>query len=115
VGIETLEELVCWKNGRQQVPRYARNDNFFQKLSKNGNGNGNGKGNGKGKGKAKARQRQRQGKGKGKGKAKAKATATATAKAKAKATRYLLGMRNLGGLVRIHRVCTDTIWHWRAR
>ncbi len=25
------------------------------------------------------------------------------------------GMRNSGGLVRIHRVCTDTIWHWRAR
>ena len=24
-------------------------------------------------------------------------------------------MRNLVGLLRIHRVCTDTIWHWRAR
>src|ERR1700728_216110 len=30
------------KRGKQ-VPRCARNDNFFQKLSKNGNGNGNGK------------------------------------------------------------------------
>src|ERR1700733_10105533 len=59
------------KNGRQQVPRCARNDNFFQKLSKkgkgnaksnrnrnrngsgsgNGNGNGNGEGKGKGEGK----------------------------------------------------------------
>jgi hypothetical protein len=25
------------------------------------------------------------------------------------------GMRNLEGLLRIHRVCTDTIWHWRVR
>ena len=25
------------------------------------------------------------------------------------------GMHNSGGLVRIHRVCTDTIWHWRRR
>ena len=37
------------KNGRQQVPRCARNDNFFQKLSKKGNGNGKGKGKSKGK------------------------------------------------------------------
>ncbi|WP_158786342.1 hypothetical protein [Granulicella sp. L46] len=28
------------KNGRQQVPRFARNDNFRWKLSKNGNGRG---------------------------------------------------------------------------
>jgi hypothetical protein len=55
------------KNGRQQVPRCARFDNFFQKLSKKGkgnaksnrnrnrnrhrNGSGNGEGEGKGKGK----------------------------------------------------------------
>jgi hypothetical protein len=47
------------KNGRQQVPRCARNDNFFQKLSKKGKGNaksnrnrnGSGNGNGEGKGK----------------------------------------------------------------
>jgi hypothetical protein len=25
------------------------------------------------------------------------------------------GMRNLEGLLRIHRVCTDTVWHWRMR
>jgi hypothetical protein len=55
------------KNGRQQVPRCARNDNFFQKLSKkgkgnaksnrnrhrNGSGSGNGEGEGKGKGEGK--------------------------------------------------------------
>ncbi len=38
------------RTGEKQVPRLVRNDNFFQKLSKNGNGNGNGKGKGKGKG-----------------------------------------------------------------
>ncbi len=45
------------KNGRQQVPRCARKDNFFQKLSKKGNGNaksnGNGSGNGEGEGEGK--------------------------------------------------------------
>jgi hypothetical protein len=33
------------RTGEKQVPRFARNNNFFQKLSKNGNGNG--KSNGK--------------------------------------------------------------------
>ena len=32
------------RTGEKQVPRLARDDNFFQKLSKNGNGNGNSKG-----------------------------------------------------------------------
>jgi len=36
------------RTGEKQVPRLARNDNFFQKLSK--------KGKGKGKGKAKAKE-----------------------------------------------------------
>jgi hypothetical protein len=29
------------RTGEKQVPRLARNDNFFQKLSKKGKGNGN--------------------------------------------------------------------------
>ena len=44
------------RKARREKSRFlvlARNDNFFQKLSKNGNGNGNGNGKGRGEDKGK--------------------------------------------------------------
>jgi len=48
------------RTGEKQVPGLARNDNFFQKLSKNSNSNSNSNRNSNGKGKAKATAKQGQ-------------------------------------------------------